>query len=773
MFAQSFAALALAPGVALLIGLPLPVHADTTSRSFQRLATFPTFQVTGDIDAESAPEIVDVTADGMTLVYTDSPAEAIGLVDITDPTNPTAIAQIALAGEPTSVAVRGPWILAAVDTSLDFVNTSGLLQVINTETRAVVRDIPLGGQPDAIDVSPDGRYAAIAIENERDEDLGDGQPPQAPAGGLVIVDLVGGPQRWTTRAVDFIDVAELFPGDPEPEYVDINRSNIAVVSFQENNHLALVDLATGALVNDFSAGTVDLENVDIEEEGVITLQGTLSDVPREPDGVAWITPLVFATADEGDLFGGSRGFTIFNVFGKTAVDSGNSVEHATVRVGHYPESRSENKGNEPENVEFGYYSRNERFLFVGSERSSVVLVYQVRGFFRPKLTLKQVLPANAGPEGLLAIPQRGLFVAASEVEARDDKVRGSLNIYRLQNGAPSYPTLVAADRSDGTPIPWGAQSALAADPHDAAGLYSVPDSFYRKSRIFDIDLAPQIPTITRDIVLRDSSGAIAQIAAETAAFFADNPGLAAEIDGLVQLVNGDGTVNLDLEGIAARRDGGFVVASEGSGEIGDTGREFSPNVVAWVDASGNIERATTLPGRLASTGQRRFGLEGITEQGGNLYVAFQRAWGGADDPADRARIGKLDGEGNWTFAHYPLDEPTSPNGGWVGLSEIVATSDGEFLVIERDDQGGPDARIKKIYRFSTSGVTFAPDGERLPLLSKVLVRDLLGDLEAPGGAIIEKVEGLAQLPDGDLILVTDNDGVDGSSGETQLIRIRD
>ena len=32
------------------------------------------------------------------------------------------------------------------------------------------------------------------------------------------------------------------PSDPEPEFVDINRRNEAVVTLQENNHLAIVDL---------------------------------------------------------------------------------------------------------------------------------------------------------------------------------------------------------------------------------------------------------------------------------------------------------------------------------------------------------------------------------------------------------------------------------------------------------------------------------------------------------------------------------------------------
>ncbi len=762
-------ALFVPPALAEGGGNKLAKPATPGQSAFQRIATFPTFLTTGDIENESAPEIVDVTPDGYTLVYTDSPQEAIGLVDITDPAAPAPVGLVPLAGEPTSVAVKDGYALAAVNTSEDFINVSGVLQIIDIATQTIVRSIDLGGQPDAIDVSPDGKYAAIAIENERDEDLGDGEPPQAPAGFLTIVDLDGDVSDWSTRTVDLTGLADLFPEDPEPEYVDINDFNVAVVTFQENNHLALVDLPSGEVLNDFNAGAVDLDQIDIAEEGLITLTESLEQVAREPDGVAWISNHAFATADEGDLFGGSRGFTIFDKKGNTLVEAGNSVEHVTARLGHYPEERSENKGNEPENVEYGLYG-DKRFLFVGSERSSVVLVYRVWGNKKPRLRLKQILPANIGPEGLLAIPTRGLFVAASEEDDRGDKFRGSLNIYRYQAGPPAYPTLVSRSRADGTPIPWGAQSALAASPTNPKVVYSVHDSFYKSSRIYRINASVFPARIVRDIVLYDTSGAIAAIEAEAADFIAAND-LADQVEGIKSLVNEDGTVNLDLEGIAARKDGGFIVASEGSGAIGDTGRDFSPNIVAWVDRRGNIEYAVTLPGALANVGQRRFGLEGVTLADSDVYVAFQRAWPDAGDDAAFARIGRLSPEGDWTFASYPLDPVESPNGGWVGLSEIVAVSGGEFLVLERDNQGGPDARIKRVYKVQTQGIEFAADGETLPVLEKTLVRDLMPDLAAPGGAIIEKVEGLTVLADGDLLISTDNDGVDDSSGETQMIRI--
>ena len=58
-------------------------------------------------------------------------------------------------------------------------------------------------------------------------------------------------------------------------------------------------------------------------------------------------------------------------------------------------------------------------------------------------------------------------------------------------------------------------------------------------------------------------------------------------------------------------------------------------------------------------------------------------------------------------------------------------------------------------------------------VTKTLVRDLIveGDLSAAGGAIPEKIEGLAVTLDNTVYIVNDNDGVDDNSGETQLINL--
>jgi hypothetical protein len=208
-------------------------------KAFNRIAVFPVYLNT-DVDSETVAEIVDVSNDGNTLVYTDGKTENLGFVDIKNPSSPRAAGIVGMDGEPTSVAVAGEYALVAVNTSTSFVATSGKLVVVDIERQRIVSERELGGQPDSIEVSPDGRYAAIAIENERDEDLGNGAPPQAPPGYLVIVDIEGEPNTWNLRRIELTGIANLYPQDPEPEYVDINDANVAVVTLQENNHIILV-----------------------------------------------------------------------------------------------------------------------------------------------------------------------------------------------------------------------------------------------------------------------------------------------------------------------------------------------------------------------------------------------------------------------------------------------------------------------------------------------------------------------------------------------------
>lgn len=704
-------------------------------------------------------EIVVASEDGSHLAYGDSKKEVVGFVDISDPVNPVGAGEIQCGGEPTAVAFAGDYVLAVINTSPDFVNPSGVLKVFDEsslQTQMPIAEIDLGGQPDAIAISPDKQYAAIAIENERDEDLGDGEIPQMPAGHLVVISMSGPPSSWVVNHVSMSGLAGVYePSDPEPEGVAINRNNVAVVTMQENNALVMVDLASATVIGSVSAGTVDLDMIDTNGDDDLVMQtDSLTGVPREPDGATWISDEYFVTADEGDMRGGSRGFTVFSAGGTPVYGPGSDMEHLMARIGHYNEGRSGKKGNEPENVFYGQFG-NEKLLFVNSERSSVTVVYDVKDPMHPKY--KQVLPAGVGPEGGVAIPHRNLAATASEEDARDDKMRSVINIYKYhKTPQPQYPTLVSADRANGTPIPWAAMSGLACGG-DASQLWAIEDSAFKKSRFFAIDASTYPAKLTHEVRIMDSNDVLknAVQAAQAATSFAWEDWT---------VFNEDKTVNIDPEGITVADDGSLYIASEGRGTVGDDSRPMQTlDVIVNVDAhTGVIQKAITLPNEINEK-QVRFGFEGVAFSEGKLVVAFQRKWGGDDHP--RLGIYDLTAE-TWEFVFYPLDAVESPYGGWVGLSDIAPLGGMKFAVLERDNQGGPDARVKRVYSIDLTSYT--PNSA----ISKTFVKDVVPDLKKAGGLVFEKVEGLTYCKnDGSVWLHNDNDGVDDNSGETQLMKL--
>jgi hypothetical protein len=705
---------------------------------FERVATMPVFlNLPADVDpaSETVAEIVAATPDGMTLVYTDSPGERIGFVDIGDPGSPAPVGTTDLGGEPTSVTVVGTTVLAAVNTSESYVNPGGHIAVIDLAARTVAARCDLGGQPDSVAVSPDGAYLAVAIENERDEELNDGVIPQLPAGQLAILELdaEGRPTNCDSpRPVDLTGIAEIVPDDPEPEFVAINDANVVAVTLQENNHIALVDLATGAVTGHFSAGSVELEAIDTEDDGIVAGTGRLTDVRREPDAVAWLDTERFVTANEGDYEGGSRGFTIFSTAGDVLYESGNLVEHLAMAHGHYPDDRADNKGAEPEGVTVGVYG-DATLIFVAAERGNFVAVFDDQPGAAPEFV--QLLPTAVGPEGILAIPGRDLFVVATEVDSEEDGLRGTLGIYARSADAPPYPTIVSdADPATGAPIGWGALSGLAADPGDPNRLYAVSDSAYGISRIYTID-GSAVP---------------------------------AKITGYVDLAKDGAAAGYDLEGIAVRPEGGFWLVSEGNPESENPLQQHSLLLQAAADGS---VREIPLPDE-AYEQAIRFGFEGVASRGEGdeeqVVVAVQRAW--QDDPENTAKLAIYSpSQDSWSFVRYPLEAPKSERGGWVGLSEITHLDGGRFAVLERDNQPGSYAAIKTITVISLDDVTPAAWGEELQVVEKEVAIDLLAPMQASGGWITDKPEGFAITADGRVFAVTDNDGVSDATGETLLL----
>ncbi len=709
---------------ALFASAAFPAAAEQV---FNRIASFPVaLNLPADKDQKTitSAEIVTASEDGNTLVYSDSPLGGIGFIDIKDAKAPKALGALMMDGEPTSVAASGSKVLAGVNTSESYVKPSGKLLTVDIATRKIEASCDLGGQPDSVAISPDKSFVAIAIENERDEEVNDGALPQMPAGFLVTIGLKSGaPDCSTLKKIDVTGLAEISPEDPEPEFVSINANGEIALTLQENNHIVIIDGKSGKVTSHFSASTVDLKGIDTKTDGQLKFTDSQDARKREPDAIKWLDNDRIVISNEGDWQGGSRGFTIFDKTGKLLYEANSSFEHAVAALGHYPEKRSKAKGIEPEGLEAATFG-DDKYFFVLAERASVVGVYKDTGG-EPQLT--QILPSGISPEGAVAIPSRNLLVTANEADlVEDGGARSHVMIYERAEGQAAYPQITSAT-VDGAPIGWGALSGLVGDADKEGILYAISDSVYgNQPSIYTID-ATKKPVVITSVLRVKRDGQPAQ--------------------------------KLDMEGITLDGKGGFWVASEGNSE------KLVPHALYNINAKGEIKAEIALPKELLE-GETRFGFEGVTMIGkgddATLWMAVQREWGKAEKGKVKLVSYNLKSK-EWGAVHYPLDKTDD---GWVGLSEITAHGDNVYIV-ERDNQIGDKAKIKKLYSVAIADLKPGKIGGELPLVKKTEVHDFLPDLKSQtNGYVVDKLEGFAFDKSGKAFAVTDNDGVDDSSGET-------
>jgi hypothetical protein len=293
-----------------------------------------------------------------------------------------------------------------------------------------------------------------------------------------------------------------------------------------------------------------------------------------------------------------------------------------------------------------------------------------------------------------------------------------------ERDAPAYPQVMSDLDASGLPIGWAALSGAVADADKPGTLYVVSDSAFTQAAIYTVDATHKPARITAKTVVTR---------------------------------NGVPAQKLDLEGITQDGEGGFWLASEG-----DTAK-LTPHALYHVNAEGEIEDELAYPAALLA-GETRSGSEGIARIGDTLWIAIQREW--KDDEKGFVKLVAYNTQSEeWGVVRYPRDK--APEGGWVGLSEITVHGDYAYL-IERDNQIGGKAALKAVYRVPVSQLVPAPLGGELPVVSKELVRDLLPDLKSGNGYVVDKVESLAIDGEGTAYVITDNDGVDDSSGETLL-----
>lgn len=697
---------------------------------FNRVASFAVADNLPEGKDKSTPtssEIITASEDGNTLVYSDSPNKAIGFIDITDAKAPKAGGSVAFDGEPTSVTIAAGKALVAINTRESFVKPSGILAQVDLATKAVDTTCDLGGQPDSIALNKDKTIAAIAIENERDEEVNDGDLPQMPAGDLVLISLKDGAvDCGSIKHVTLTGLADVAGEDPEPEFVAFNGLDEVALTLQENNYIVIIDGKTGTVKNHFSAGKVDLEGIDTKKDGALKFTGEMKDVAREPDAVKWLDDNRFVVANEGDWKGGARGFTIFDKTGKVLYENGAAFEREVVKIGHYPDARNK-KGIEPEGLEAAKFG-DDNLFFVLAERASVVGVYKDTGA-EPQLL--QLLPSGIGPEGAVAIPSRNLFVTANETDLVEDGLaRSHVMIYERAEGEAAYPQIVSTEK-DGELIGFGALSGLAPVKDKPGHLNAVSDSVY--------SMQPTIFTI-------DATAKPARI-----------------IDALRITRNGAAAQKLDVEGLTPDGEGGYWLANEGDAD------KLVGHAIIHVNDKGEIKKEIAIPAELRA-GEKRFGFEGITSVGEGddmvLWMAVQREWGD-DEKGFVKLVSYKPSSEEWGAVRYPLEKADA---GWVGLSEITANGDYAYI-IERDNQIGQAAKLKKLYRVALADLKPAKLGGELPVVKKEEVRDLIPDLKSLNGYVVDKVEGFTVDAAGNGYVVTDNDGVDDSSGETLFFSI--
>jgi len=314
---------------------------------------------------------------------------------------------------------------------------------------------------------------------------------------------------------------------------------------------------------------------------------------------------------------------------------------------------------------------------------------------------------------------------------------------------------------------------------------------------FELDPSSGQLFLTQRIPLRDAAGAPLSGLPNTA--INANPNTPYNDEAPVDLLGNAlplDPLGADLEGLVFAADGSFWMCDEYRPAL----YHFSPEGVLlhrYVPI-GTAAAAGAAPGAFgeevlpAVLGQRRQnrGFEAIALDGGRVYAFVQSPLRNPPTLGNSAlnnhrniRIVEFHPDTLATRQFlYVMDNPDLGGDGNTRADKIgdaVALGNGEFLVIERDDdriQTDPPAAIeKKIYQFNLAGATpLAPDQDGLigstgKTVDQMTVAELVAngirpvekvlfaDLNVAGYNQVEKVEGLAVINPWTIAVINDND----------------
>ncbi len=233
------------------------------------------FQVPGSVFGESAAEIPAFDEARDQIFFTDANSDVVRVLDISDPSNPSLESTITLGGSPNSVAIFGDIVAVAVE--VDPKQNPGKVEFYSADDFSKLGEVTVGALPDMVTFNEDGTKVLTANEGEPSGDyLTD------PEGSVSIITLnTSDLSASTVATADFKafntnipagvrvfgrstagegDAADGFATtlaqDIEPEYITIS-GNLAYVTCQENNALAIVNIENATVESLLPLGTVD------------------------------------------------------------------------------------------------------------------------------------------------------------------------------------------------------------------------------------------------------------------------------------------------------------------------------------------------------------------------------------------------------------------------------------------------------------------------------------------------------------------------------------
>lgn len=257
---------------------------------------------------------------GSKKVFTVNGSENLGVVDLSDPAAPVSLAAIDLTtlsasavGGANSVAVHDGVVAVAVEN--DDKQANGFVFFLDTDGN-LLAEVGVGALPDMLTFSADGSQVVVANEGEPSDDYSND-----PEGSVSIIDISAGVASASVKTAGFsafndsidADVRVFGPNasvaqDLEPEYIAISPDgSTAFAALQENNALAVVDLAAGSISSVLPLGFKDFSKVPLDpsnEDGGINF-ATFDNLfgMYQPDAIAAYDvegTTYIVTANEGD-----------------------------------------------------------------------------------------------------------------------------------------------------------------------------------------------------------------------------------------------------------------------------------------------------------------------------------------------------------------------------------------------------------------------------------------------------------------------------------------